>query len=153
MFQELSIFSIIVVTTSHSHCRQGCGVGRFFRIPTPAILKNRVRLQHFWKPDYDSSNLKKTTPTPDSDSSWKHATENHRLRLHNPDCHSLWPLYLHWWRGRRPLSAPPPHPPRRPCSASWGSPAGSGTAALLWWPARWTGHEEMNHISQTNSEN
>ena len=28
-------------------CRQGCGVGRFFRIPTPtpAILKNRLRLQ------------------------------------------------------------------------------------------------------------
>ena len=67
---------------------QGCGVGRFFRIPTPdsysssfekptptpAVLKNRLRLQHFLKPDSDSSNLKKTTPTPDSDSSRKHAT-------------------------------------------------------------------------------
>ena len=64
---------------------QGCGVERFFRIPTPdsdsssfekltptpavlkndwlptpAFLKTRLRLQHFWKPD--------------SDSSWKHAT-------------------------------------------------------------------------------
>ena len=41
--------------------KQGCGVGRFFRIPTltpdsssfekqtptPAVLKNRLRLQHF----------------------------------------------------------------------------------------------------------
>ena len=28
---------------------QGCGVGRFFRIPTPtpAVLKNRLRLQQF----------------------------------------------------------------------------------------------------------
>ena len=58
--------------------------------PTPAVLKNRLRLQQFWKtdsdsdsssfkkptptPDSDSSNFKKTTPTPDSDSSWKHAT-------------------------------------------------------------------------------
>ena len=72
------------------HAYQGCGVGRFFRIPTPtpdsdsssfekptptpAILKNRLRLQNFGKPDSDSSNLKKKTLTPDSDSSWKHAT-------------------------------------------------------------------------------
>ena len=47
----------------HNAITQGCGVGRFFRIPTPtsdsnsssfekmtptpAVLKNRLRLQHF----------------------------------------------------------------------------------------------------------
>ena len=50
--------------------------------PTPAVLKTRLRLQHFWKPDSDSSNFEKATPTP---------AENmrlHRLRLHNPSCHN-----------------------------------------------------------------
>ena len=62
-----------------------------FRLPTPtpAVLKNRLRLQQFWKTDSDSSSFK--NPTPDSDSSsFKKPTptpaENMLLhRLHNPD--------------------------------------------------------------------
>ena len=83
--------------------KQGCGVGRFFRIPTPTPDSDSSSFEKptptpdsdsssFKKPtptpdsdssifenptptpDSDSSNFKKTTPTPDSDSSWKHAT-------------------------------------------------------------------------------
>ena len=47
-----------------------------FEKPTPALLKNWLRLQHFWKPDSDSSSFKIPTPTP---------TENMRLhRLPTP---------------------------------------------------------------------
>ena len=44
--------------------QQGCGVGRFFRIPTPAFLKTWLWLQQFWKTDSDFSSFEKTTPTP-----------------------------------------------------------------------------------------
>ena len=40
---------------THITFYQGCGVGRFFRIPTPAFLKTRLRLQQFLKNDSDSS--------------------------------------------------------------------------------------------------
>ena len=53
---------------------QGCGVGRFFRIPTPAVLKNRLRLHQFWKTDSDSISFEKPTPTP--------SVLKNRLRLH-----------------------------------------------------------------------
>ena len=83
--------------------QQGCGVGRFFRIPTPTPDSDSSSFEKptstpdsdsssFKKPtptpdsdssifenptptpDSDSSSFKKPTPTPDSDSSWKHAT-------------------------------------------------------------------------------
>ena len=63
-----------------SCCNQGCGVRRFFRIPTPShklfkfkkstptpdsqFFLNRLRLQHFRTPDSDSSSFEKTTSTP-----------------------------------------------------------------------------------------
>ena len=78
---------------------QGCGGGRFFRIPTPTPDSDSSSFEKptpdsdsssFKKPTPtpdsdssifenptptpDSSNFKKMTPTPDSDSSWKHAT-------------------------------------------------------------------------------
>ena len=49
---------------------QGCGVGRYFRIPTPSLklykFKKSTATPHFLKTDSDSSNFEKTTPTPDS---------------------------------------------------------------------------------------
>ena len=71
---------------------QGCGFGRFFRIPTP---------------DSDSSSFKKPTPTPvvlktrlqqlkkrlrlptPAENIRLHRLRLHRLRLHNPDLRNL----------------------------------------------------------------
>ena len=49
---------------------QGCGVGRFFRIPTPTPDSDSSSIEKPTPtPDSDSSSFKKPTPTPDSDSS------------------------------------------------------------------------------------
>ena len=56
---EQTVCNIATESVHYCSCKQGCGVGRFFRIPTPdsssfekptptpAVLKNRLRLQQF----------------------------------------------------------------------------------------------------------
>ena len=74
-------------------------------VPTPAVLKNRLRLQQFWKTDSDSrlrlQQFWKLTPTPDS--SWKHATpDSDSTTLDWPHCSDngifLVSYFLKYWR-------------------------------------------------------
>ena len=114
---HLHTFASLQVTDAAD---QGCGVGRFFRIPTPDSDSSSFE-KPTPTPDSDSSSFEKPTQTPDSDSSsfekptqtpaflktrlrlqqFKKTTptpdENmrlHRLRLHHPSCHSCGCCYL-----------------------------------------------------------